>query len=202
MLSRYNTSAHKEVLKAAINFSVAAYQYEFLEAQAVSLYSGVEALINGLSGTSSRRLPTPVFKDLKKEIEKTIDKYLIGKCKNNDEIDSMKRQVGDLNRKHLVNLLLRRSYDFRVPIRQLWPKGILPEEGFREIFSGRRADLLHRGIVKDWDLLSKDATRLSAFLELFILRLLGFPLRSIHPSAHASLRLQLIYEPGKNKTDK
>jgi hypothetical protein len=102
------------------------------------------------SHRSYKNQPVP-FSISRIEIEKTIDEYLKGKFKDKTEINVLKGQLGDLNRKHLINRLLQLSKHFRVPIRQLWPKRKDPKDGFREILSSRRADLLHRGIVRDGD---------------------------------------------------
>lgn len=189
LLIAYQTSPVKETLRRAMIFAVSSYERDVLESQIVSIYSAVEALVDGMSKKERimYSLNKTDFESLSQKLRECVLDFFE---RNIESLKSSPQEVIDklpeLRRVPLKDRLLKLCGQYGVETGDLWLDGTIPEDGFGEIFR-RRNMLIHQGALLDPQDLYEDLVRLRTVAERFVLKLLSLPSEKIWPWAFQDL---------------
>lgn len=123
-------------------------------------------------------LPSSDFKKLTRKLKSVIEKEI-----DDEDLQSgIINKLGELNRRSILDRLLKYIEKYKVPVEKLWKTGTDVKSELRKIIK-RRNLYIHQGLIEDIEQYYDDSLRLRTLVELWILRLLDCPEDSINQNA-------------------
>jgi hypothetical protein len=174
LITNYETSEHKEVIRRTIPHILMSYERGYLEAHIGNAYLALESLVAGLSldkdDTVAQLLQSAAFKRLTKKIKQTIHEEV----KDPATAQGIIKKLGELNRPSFLDRLMKLIEKYDMAVATLWPSGVNIESELHDILK-RRNIYIHQGRLDDIDRYLYDFVRLRNLVELWILKLLNCP---------------------------
>lgn len=169
ILTGYETSDNKALIKRTIVHLLLSYERVYFENQYTSVYTGLEGLVS--SGSISSQI---VEAEKFERIRKKIEQFLREELEKDNLIQEMEKKISGLQHRSFTDQLQLHLKQNNINLSVLWPDSDKP---FRELKAliQRRNRYMHNGQMTNMQDYDKDITKLQHLLELWILKLLGYP---------------------------
>lgn len=178
----YQTSAFKDVIQRAIMYLLVSYEQGYFESHLGNVYSALETMVDGLGGTGDIAYPLPKgpFDKLAKRLRAVIREEIADEGLQDVTI----KKLPELRRRAFVDRLLMLLQQSGVVAASLWPPGIDVEMELRQMIK-RRDIFIHQGKTDESPHTAYvyDLERLRILVELWILKMLGYPESEINDLA-------------------
>lgn len=170
----YQASAFKDVIQRAIMYLLVSYEQGYFESHLANVYSALETMVDGIGGTGD--IANPLRKGAFDKLAKRLREVIREEITDKEIQDAIIKKLPELRRRAFVDRLAILLQQSGVVAAGLWPAGTDVKTEL-QLMIKRRDIFIHQGKAdaSPHTAYVYDLERLRILVELWILKLLGYP---------------------------